>query len=107
MKAIIKSSMSISQDSEMTSLSTNKLKSDVSKLKRILAREYATFFEPMYTEYYSPSVTFNDPMTSLSGVESYQKNVDMLASRTFMGQVLFSDAGIVLHNGKELGSYCL
>lgn len=37
-------------------------------------------------------------MTSLSGVESYQKNVDMLASRTIMGQVLFSDAGIVLHN---------
>jgi len=37
-------------------------------------------------------------MTSLSGVESYQKNVDMLAARTAMGQVLFSDAGIVLHN---------
>lgn len=37
-------------------------------------------------------------MTSLSGVESYQNNVDMLASRTIMGKVLFSDAGIVLHN---------
>jgi len=52
----------------------------------------------MYQEYYSASVAFNDPMTSLTGVESYLNNVDMLASRTVMGKFLFSDAGIVLHN---------
>mmetsp|Transcript_15976 Transcript_15976/g.15372 ORF Transcript_15976/g.15372 Transcript_15976/m.15372 type:complete len:336 (+) Transcript_15976:31-1038(+) len=51
----------------------------------------------MQKEYYSSTVTFEDPMTSLSGVDSYQGNVDMLASRTLMGKALFSDAGISLH----------
>lgn len=36
-------------------------------------------------------------MTSLESIDSYQNNVDMLASRTLMGQFLFSDAGISLH----------
>lgn len=75
-----------------------KLAADVSKLKKVLAREYATFFAPMETKYYAPDVSFTDPMTTLSGVNSYQDNVDMLASRTFLGTILFSDAGIVLHN---------
>ena len=77
---------------------STKLESDVKNLKRVLAREYATFFNPMETQYYSKEVSFTDPMTSLSGVQSYQNNVDMLASRTLMGKILFSDAGIVLHN---------
>jgi len=37
-------------------------------------------------------------MTSLSGVDSYRKNVDMLAGRTLMGKVLFEGAGINLHS---------
>jgi len=74
------------------------LQTSVNELKKILFREYTTFFNPMYTEYYNKDVTFTDPMTSLSGVQSYQNNVDMLASRTFMGKVLFSDAGITLHS---------
>ena len=52
----------------------------------------------MQTEYYADDVTFTDPLTSLSGVTSYQKNVDMLASRTLLGKVLFKDASIVLHS---------
>ena len=52
----------------------------------------------MERDYYSPTVTFDDPMTSLSGVDAYQNNVDMLSSRTLMGKVLFKDAGIVLHS---------
>jgi hypothetical protein len=70
----------------------------VKELKKVLTREYTTFFNPMFTEYYAPDVTFTDPMTSLSGVASYQNNVDMLASRTLLGKFLFEDAGIVLHN---------
>eukprot|EP00985_Skeletonema_marinoi_P013388 scaffold6625_cov139-Skeletonema_marinoi.AAC.1 len=46
----------------------------------------------------APDVTFTDPMTSLSGVDSYRKNVDMLAGRTLMGKVLFEGAGINLHS---------
>jgi len=69
----------------------------VNKLKAVLEREYITFFNPMKTEYYAPTVTFVDPMTSLSGVQSYKNNVDMLASRTTLGKLLFSDASIVLH----------
>mmetsp|Transcript_5105 Transcript_5105/g.7526 ORF Transcript_5105/g.7526 Transcript_5105/m.7526 type:complete len:338 (-) Transcript_5105:1213-2226(-) len=37
-------------------------------------------------------------MTTLSGVSSYQNNVDMLASRTFLGKLLFTDASITLHS---------
>jgi len=37
-------------------------------------------------------------MTSLAGVDSYQNNVDMLASRTLMGKFLFEGAGINLHS---------
>jgi len=91
-------SSTTSQDT--SNKSSSKLRNDVNKLKKVLAREYATFFDPMETQYYAKDVSFTDPMTSLSGVESYQKNVDMLASRTAMGKVLFSDAGIVLHNVK-------
>lgn len=38
------------------------------------------------------------PLLVFAGVDSYQKNVDMLGARTLMGKALFSDAGIVLHN---------
>ena len=37
-------------------------------------------------------------MTSLSGVDSYRDNVDMLAGRTWMGKLLFDGAGINLHS---------
>lgn len=72
--------------------------SQVSKLKRVLAREYTSFFDPMETKYYAPDVTFDDPLTSLEGAGSYQKNVDMLAGRTLMGSVLFENAKINLHS---------
>ena len=52
----------------------------------------------MERAYYSPTVSFEDPMTALEGVDAYQNNVDMLASRTFLGKFLFDDAGIVLHS---------
>ena len=70
----------------------------VATLKKVLEREYVSFFQPMQTEYYADDVTFTDPLTSLSGVTSYQQNVDMLASRTLLGKVLFKDASIVLHS---------
>jgi hypothetical protein len=70
----------------------------VEKLKRVLQREYVSFFDPMERQYYSKGVSFDDPMTSLSGVDAYQNNVDMLASRTLMGRILFQDGGIVLHS---------
>ncbi len=76
----------------------NKTQKAVDKLKNVLEREYVSFFAPMQKEYYSKDVSFDDPMTSLSGVDAYQNNVDMLASRTLMGKFLFEDAGIVLHS---------
>lgn len=74
------------------------LSDSVTELKRVLEREYVSFFDPMRREYYAPNVAFVDPMTTLEGVDSYQNNVDMLASRTLLGKLLFEDAGIVLHN---------
>jgi hypothetical protein len=88
-----------------TSLSTSthttaQLEESIATLKTVLAREYASFFNPMETDYYSNDVSFVDPLTSLTGLESYQRNVDMLASRTLLGKILFRDAGILLHNIK-------
>ena len=84
---------------------TEVIEENVLKLKKVLEREYTTFFNPMYTNYYSKDVTFTDPMTTLSGVQAYQNNVDMLASRTGLGKFLFKDASISLHSvtGGEVG----
>jgi len=74
------------------------LENSVKELKKVLTREYITFFSPMETEHYAKDVTFQDPMMSISGVGKYQENVDMLAGRTLKGKILFSDAGISLHS---------
>jgi hypothetical protein len=52
----------------------------------------------MVPSWYAPNVAFTDPLTSLVGVESYRNNVNMLAGRTMLGQVLFTDASIILHS---------
>ena len=52
----------------------------------------------MVPSWYAPNVAFTDPLTSLVGVESYRNNVDMLAGRTMLGQILFNDASIILHS---------
>jgi hypothetical protein len=70
----------------------------MTQFKQVLQREYASFFDPMQREWYSPTVAFVDPLTSLHGVDQYQSNVDMLASRTMIGKVLFETANIVLHS---------
>eukprot|EP00566_Odontella_aurita_P010206 CAMPEP_0113552950 /NCGR_PEP_ID=MMETSP0015_2-20120614/15344_1 /TAXON_ID=2838 /ORGANISM="Odontella" /LENGTH=430 /DNA_ID=CAMNT_0000453969 /DNA_START=178 /DNA_END=1470 /DNA_ORIENTATION=- /assembly_acc=CAM_ASM_000160 len=97
-------SSSSSTTSVASSSSSSSLSDSVSELKRVLEREYVSFFDPMRREYYAPDVSFVDPMTTLSGVDQYQNNVDMLASRTLLGKFLFEDAGIVLHSieGGEL-----
>lgn len=84
--------------SSSTTTDVSKLESSVSQLKKVLEKEYVSFFDPMRKEYYADDVTFLDPMTTLSGVDSYQSNVDMLASRTLLGSLLFQDAGINLHS---------
>mmetsp|Transcript_57192 Transcript_57192/g.139425 ORF Transcript_57192/g.139425 Transcript_57192/m.139425 type:complete len:431 (-) Transcript_57192:840-2132(-) len=74
-------------------------KQAVDKLKKVLEREYVSFFDPMEKNWYATDVSFTDPMTSLSGVDAYQGNVDMLASRdSLLGSILFDDAGIALHS---------
>ena len=78
----------------------HKLQSSVDQLKKVLTREYVSFFNPMEKQYYSSDVTFQDPLTSLAGVDKYQGNVDMLSGRTFLGSILFSDASINLHSVK-------
>mmetsp|Transcript_7279 Transcript_7279/g.13572 ORF Transcript_7279/g.13572 Transcript_7279/m.13572 type:complete len:435 (-) Transcript_7279:275-1579(-) len=84
------SSTATQQQSELATIAT--------KLKRVLAQEYTSFFDPMVSSWYKPDVTFVDPLTSLSGVDSYRANVDMLAGRTLMGKLLFDGAGINLHS---------
>lgn len=81
-----------------SSTDISKVQASVIDLKKVLEREYISFFDPMERDWYAPSVSFEDPMTALAGVDAYQTNVDMLASRTLMGKFLFADAGIVLHS---------
>jgi Uncharacterized conserved protein (DUF2358) len=74
------------------------VEASVAQLKVVLEREYLSFFDPMERDYYAPTVTFRDPLTTLSGIDGYQNNVDMLAGRTVLGSLLFQDAGIILHS---------
>jgi hypothetical protein len=73
------------------------LEACIAQLKRIIEREYITFFNPMECEYYRDDVKFIDPLTTLSGIDSYLNNVNMLSGRTMMGSILFRDARIILH----------
>jgi hypothetical protein len=92
--------MSATSDAARTTATNTKRSTQeaVNKLKKVLEREYASMFDPMRTEFYSKDVTFDDPLTTLTGVEAYQNNVDMLASRTLLGRLLFRDGSIVLHS---------
>ncbi len=61
----------------------------------------------METEFYDPKVTFSDPLTTLTGVEKYEDNVDLLAGRTPLGAFLFKDASILLHGVEDTGNHAL
>lgn len=66
-----------------------------------LQREYDSFFQPMEDGLYNPDVSFSDPLISLSGVDAYRNNVDMLAGKTLMGRTCFSDCGLIMHKISE------
>lgn len=72
-------------------------------LKECLRREYSSLFDPFEKEFYSPEVSFADPMTSFTGMDKYQANVDMLAGRTPLGNFLFEDAGIIMFSAEDMG----
>ena len=79
------------------------MSSRFTELEKTLTREYASFFSPFEKRFYAEDVTFVDPLTSFTGIDKYQSNVDMLAGRTALGKILFDDASIVLHNVKDVG----
>jgi Uncharacterized conserved protein (DUF2358) len=97
-KSRIKSALSSSTSTSATNMDLNLLESSISQLKRVLEREYISFFNPMERDYYSDRVKFIDPLTQLTGIDSYQSNVDMLSGRTMLGSILFRDARIILHS---------
>jgi Uncharacterized conserved protein (DUF2358) len=81
-----------------TQWTISEMEASLAQLKVVLEREYLSFFDPMERDYYAPTVTFRDPLTTLSGIDGYQNNVDMLAGRTLLGSILFQDASIILHS---------
>jgi hypothetical protein len=95
-----KNAMAVASSPPSSSLSSDvvQVQKCVEQLKRTLTREYLSFFDPMERDYYDPAVSFIDPLTTLSGVASYQANVDMLSGRNWFGSLLFRDASISLHN---------
>ena len=68
------------------------------ELEKVLKKEYGSFFSPMNKQYYAKNVEFIDPLNTLIGIDKYQQNVDMLAGRTTLGNLLFKDATISLHD---------
>ena len=74
------------------------------KLIAGLQREYDSFFQPMEEDLYTPDVGFQDPMISLSGVDAFKENVNMLAGKTMLGKTCFSDCGLIMHNITELSN---
>ncbi len=73
------------------------LEAGILQLKRVIEREYITFFDPMECDYYRNDVKFIDPLTTLTGIDSYLNNVNMLSGRTMLGSILFREARIILH----------
>lgn len=71
-------------------------------LEKCLYREYSSFFKPMEKSFYADDVSFIDPLLKITGIDKYQSNVDMLAGRNFIGNILFKDASISLHNISSL-----
>ncbi|CAN0130018.1 unnamed protein product, partial [Ectocarpus fasciculatus] len=76
-------------------------------LKQDLRDEYASFFDNFESERYLPDVQFIDPVTSFTGFDNYKKNLDMLGGRSALGNILFKDAGIILHDIEEPGPFRL
>jgi hypothetical protein len=66
-----------------------------------LREEYGSMFAPMRTEFYTPDVSFKDPLISIGGVSAYQSNVDLLGGRNALGAFLFKGASIKLHDVVE------
>jgi len=75
---------------------------DLSELKRVIRKEYASFFAPMERKFYSKEVEFVDPLSAFKGVDKYQGNIDFLAGRTPLGRLLFRDASIAMHDMADL-----
>jgi len=78
--------------------------SPVAKLMAGLRQEYDSFFQPFLPEFYSPEVTFADPLISFTGTEKYKNNVDMLAGVTPLGKACFTDCGLSMHSVRETPS---
>lgn len=86
---------------------STRLNAEISDVMQCLTREYRNFFDPLESEYYAKSVRFEDPLSTLSGLDAYRSNVDMLAGRTALGRLLFSDAAIALHSVSQTGERSL
>ena len=73
----------------------------VNTLKAGLRDEYNSFFQPLLRELYSDEVSFEDPLISLSGMDAYKANIDMLGGRNALGKVCFTDPGLTMHSVEE------
>ena len=76
----LSSTTTTSSSSSSSPSSIESTEQAVEKLKKVLEREYVSFFDPMERSWYATDVSFTDPMTSLSGVDAYQGNVDMVCN---------------------------
>ena len=73
----------------------------VAELMAGLREEYSSFFQPLRRELYSSDVSFEDPLISISGMDAYKANIDMLGGRNLLGKVCFTDSSLTMHNVEE------
>lgn len=69
-------------------------------LKLAIAREYASFFQPLRSEFYNSDLTLTDPMNTLTSLDSYKSSLDTIGGRSLLGSLLFDSSKIILHTLK-------
>jgi len=76
--------------------------SKLDALSKCLQREYASFFNPMEKSFYSPDVTFEDPLITISGIDKYESNLKMLSGESMLGNFAFDGASLTLYRVDRL-----
>lgn len=95
---LVQQSFNNNDNDDIIALKENKDKDKYNELMKCLRREYTSFFSPMEKRFYSQDVQFVDPLNEFQGINKYQNNVDLLAGRTRLGSLLFTDASIAMHS---------
>jgi len=58
-------------------------------LKKTLAAEYLSFFNPIQKNIYSPDMVFTDCLSRVTGIDAYAKNIGLIDGKGIIGGTVF------------------